>query len=165
MTLWTSFAGVGSSDLSTFYVYYIIDPPTAASDVVVDWPSANTGPYFVASYNGVDQSDPTGDIQVASGSGTTATINISSASGDMVVDMAVTFGGYVSTGADQTKEGGTLNGGVYEAIASREAGAATTTMSWGVGNAAWDIMGMSINQVAAAGGTPPSSRLMLLGIG
>lgn len=154
MSLETSFAGVGPSDASTFYLYRIAAPPTASSDVVINWSGSTTGDYFVASYNGVNQSDIFGDIQVAAGSSTTPTIAITSATGDMVLDMMITLGGYNSTGADQTKEGGTLDGGIYHAVASREAGASSVTMSWGAGNAAWDIFGASMNQVAAGGNAP-----------
>ena len=102
------------------------------------------------------------------------TVNVSSATGDLVVDcvtarnsavdLAVGAGQTIMAAvAETTNATGSTN---VEGASSREAGAATVTMSWTVGATppSWTIVGVSINPAAAAGRrrmVPPQRFLQL----
>ena len=103
-------------------------------------------------YNGVDQTTPTGTATTNNGSSTTPTVDVSSASGELVVDV-VTFGGGSGTvHASQTQRWlqATATGGG----ASEEAGGATVTMSWTQNSADWTIAAVPLKPAAAGGGGP-----------
>lgn len=142
----------------TIYAYYYINPPTTATDTVIQWAGgASSGLAFgVTSYNGVDQTTPirTSSFNSATGSGTTPTINISSATGDMVLDAMDVLQLISSVGADQTSELESL-GGSDEFGLSRQDGAASVTMSWTSGSASWVTLGFSL-QAAGAGVPNPA---------
>lgn len=136
--------------------FYIVDPPTASSDIVISF-SAGTpaGEYLVTSYNEADTASPIGDVQTATGTSTTPSVDVTSASGDMVLDWMVIANTITSVGDSQTSEFIDTTGGSYRVGGSREAGAATVTMSWTVGSGAWGTSGFSINQAAAGGSSVP----------
>lgn len=135
--------------------YAIVDPPTSASDIVINFVAPGAGPYAVTSYNGVDQADPIGDVQTATGTGTTPTVDVSSAADDMVLDAMDVANVISSVGANQTAEYLDTTGSSDRFGASREAGAATVTMSWTVSSGAWSTMGFSLNAAGDAGSIVP----------
>lgn len=118
----------------------------------------------------VDQTTPSsGGVSVMTANGTTSTLDVASASGDMVIDMlgcdinsGATSGWTAGTGQDahSTPYGGGL--GVAGGMSS-EAGGSTVTMSW-----SWTTNATSAqvawNVKAAAGGTVVR-MLSLLGVG
>lgn len=118
-------------------LYRIINPPTAASSVVITWAGAISGGYAVAhSYNGVNQTTPfsnTATAFAAAGQAGPATVNCTSATGQVVVD-AIAFADFDSStataGAGQTDVGSGAGATFWFGGGSREAGAATVTMSW-----------------------------------
>jgi hypothetical protein len=96
---------------------------------------------WVAIYYNAAQTAPIRDSAFASGNSATPTVNISSDTGDLVIDHIYeyngSFGSTLTAGAGQTKridydEGGTPIGHI---AMSEEVGAATTTMSWTIGAA------------------------------
>lgn len=147
---------------ATIYAYEIPAPPTEASDVLIAFTSGSpSGPYTVSSYNGVDQTTPirnqgAGALFVsATGTSTTPSVNVTSATGDLVLDAMDVAQVISSVGANQTTEFLDTAGGSDRFGASREAGAATVTMSWTTGSAGWSILAFSLN--AATGGEPDPS--------
>jgi hypothetical protein len=136
-------------------IYYIINPPTAASDIVVSTSAPTDYVGVVSSYSGAHQTTQDGDTSSASGTTTPATVDVTSASGEMVVDALYFIGAGTSpsVGADQTQNGNS-NQGTWHGASSREAGAATTTMSWTLTSSTrWTIVGFSIRATASGSTT------------
>jgi hypothetical protein len=138
----------------TLYVYGIVNPPTAASDVVTQWAGGAPGgnETVVWSYNDVHQTTPvrggsaTGDSQTSG----TPSIAVTSQAGDLVVDVIEISHIISAAGSGQTQRG-TAAGGSRAVAVSDEAGAASVTMDWSVGgSAAWDMVGFSLAPPAAA---------------
>lgn len=112
-------------------------------------------------FSGVDQTTPIGNIATASDSGSsTATVDISSSVGELVLDGAGTEvdGGPLVVGAGQTQHYN-LSAGVTSreehSGGSTEPGAATVTMSWTLdASDRWGTIAMELLSAAAA--TPPT---------
>lgn len=123
------------------------------------------------SYTGVDQTTPLGALASASGYTTTATVNVSSASAELVSDMGVCMsaGATLVVGADQTSryELDTGESGIAAFGFSDEAGASSVTMSWsGWVTDYWMIGAVPIKPTgAAAGGVPKTTKQTLMGVG
>ena len=129
-------------------VWYLVNPTAGSYDVVVT--NSTTGmrtSLVVFNVLGdVDTSTP-----VSGGTSTTGTTDasnaVTSAVGDLVIDVLCS-GNDPTVGSGQT-EVGNADATQYLTV-SREAGAASVTMSWtGNGNHAW--AGLSINATAGAG--------------
>jgi len=135
-------------------VWYLVNPTAGSYDVVVTNTAIGMRTSLVV-FNvlgDVDTSTP-----VSGGTSTTGTTdasnNVTSASGDLVVDV-LCCANDPTVGSGQT-EVGNADASQYLTV-SREAGAASVTMSWtGNGNYAW--AGLSINATAgaSAGGSKP----------
>ena len=145
-------------------VWRFVAPPTAATDVVITYLAAESGGAGVSSYTGVDQTTPVSNSAGANGSGSPATVAVTSAPGEMAVDavgVAETTAPVV--GAGQTQVWNTGPAFAFGA-ASYEAGAATVTMSWTFGAfPLWSIAALSLKE--AGGGAAPPKRLLSLGAG
>ncbi|HMP70456.1 MAG TPA: DUF4347 domain-containing protein, partial [Pirellulaceae bacterium] len=98
-------------------------------------------------YNGVDTANPNGSYVGANGTGTSASVNVSSATGNLVLDVTNWNGnpaGY-SIGAGQTATWNLTNA-THRGVSTTEAGAATVTMSSTVSSSAqYEIGAISIN--------------------
>jgi len=134
----------------TIRMFYILNPPTAASDIVITNIGPTTGAYLVTSYNGVDQTDPIGDVQTATGTSTTPSVTVTSATDELVIDAMDVANVISSVGAGQTAEYLDTTGSSDRFGGSYEAGAASVTMSWTVSSGAWATMGVALMPVAAA---------------
>ena len=148
----------------------MVAPALGTNTVEVTWSDGNREPYCQAiSFSGVDQATPYDAIPAAgTGFGTSSTINITSAAGDMVLQWAITSGGITgwTAGAGETEIHQAIGGGAaHNLLTSYEAGAASVTMSssW-TNSTSWRVFGMNLN---ASSGSPPTSAplLMLLGVG
>lgn len=124
-----------------------INPASGANNVVVSFAAAVECVVGAVSYTGADQSDLCDGYANAQGSGTAASVNVASATGNIVQDALVWFtGGTLSDGASQTRrwarnEGASATSGAC----STEPGAATTTMSWGFTTFCdWNISGVNV---------------------
>lgn len=110
-----------------------------------------------ASYTGVDQTTPIGTPNSATGATATPTVNITSASGELVVDAIYhaqwAAGTAHTAGAGQTARVDVADSGDGNGFLgmSEEAGAASVTMSWSTGPAtqAWAIGGVSLKPAGA----------------
>jgi len=125
-----------------------VAPTSGANTLRIVSPSPVAVVVGIMSYFGVDQTTPNDSAATNTGNGGTPSVNVPSASGDLVVDSLgwKEFGaGTGSAGAGQTER--------YETSASderiagsEEAGAATVTMSWSVtGVQEWATIGVSLN--------------------
>lgn len=136
-------------------IFYIVNPPTAASDIVLSAGGNVTAVGIVSSYNGAHQSTQDGATGTASGTATPATVDCTSTTGDMVVDALYFIGAGTapSVGAGQTQNGNT-DQGTWFGSSSREAGATTVTMSWTLTSATrWSIAAASIKAADASSST------------
>ena len=119
----------GTAPISS--LWYLLNPPTGTANIVVT--RTNTGEDITAgatSWSGVNQSTPLGTAVTATGTSTTPSVTVSSASGEVVVDNAAMFSGNTLSPLDgQTQRYAILQGNAH-AYGSSEPGAASTTMSW-----------------------------------
>jgi hypothetical protein len=133
--------------------YEIVDPPTGSSAVSVAVSGASEGAYLVSSYNGVDQADRIGDMQTNTGTSVTPTVDVTSAVGELVLDAMDVQQIITSQGANQTPEFIDTAGASDRFGCSREAGAATVTMSWDVNSADWGIVAFALREATGGGAT------------
>jgi hypothetical protein len=119
-------------------MWYLIAPPSGAHNVVISLSGATAVTGGSQSFNNVDPSSPFGTTVSNSGNGTTASVVVSSAVNQMVVDAVITAFNAVTVGAGQTQnynQATTNNKGA----GSMEAGAASVTMSWTFTNDTWAL--------------------------
>lgn len=116
------------------YIFYLDGPTPATANVVITWSGDNTkvGGANALNLSDVHQTTPVGTSAKANGNSGTASVNVTSAAGELVVD-AVTCddsGGTTHTvGAGQTAQYDRSQSG-EGAFGSSETGAASVTMSW-----------------------------------
>lgn len=135
-------------------LYYMVAPDTGSNTVSV----STTGSVYdigmiAMSFTGADQSTPLGTAVTATGSSTTPSVNISSASGEIVVDgLIIVHSGTLTVGADQTQRVNTNTANAFIKYASStESGVSSTTMSWSNSTSQdWAIAGVAVKPVAAA---------------
>ena len=141
--------------------FYLVAPATGSNTAVVTFTGNSGRPTIgvASSYNGVDQSTPYDGYNTATGSSDTPSVDITSATGEMVVAAAGSAAVRTSTvGADQDERNIT-SVTARTITVSDQAGAATVTMSntWS-SSTGWETMGISMNPAAAAGlGIPIAS--------
>lgn len=130
--------------------YYLVAPDTGTNDVVFTWNGLAdyTGAGAIV-VNGVDQSDPLDTAATANGISAAPSVNVTSAVGDLVVDIVFAEEHTeVNSDASQTEQWTQRTEAFSSTGMSTEAGAASVTMSWVSGNDDWLIGGDSINPVA-----------------
>lgn len=142
-----------ATDGRTANIWYYIAPPTGATTVTVTSSGGGTHSVMMASsFNGAHQTTQDGDTSTDSGTATPATVDVTSAVGEMVVD-CLYFLGAGTAPSSNTTELGHSDDGTWFGSSSYVAGAATTTMSYGLTSATrWSIAGWAIKP-AAAGAT------------
>lgn len=154
----------------------LIAPPTGSQTAYASFGSAQDEIGICAvNYTGVDQATPKGTVAINSGTGTsdtaTATVNVSTTSGDVVVDFVAGYHQAPDTatilvGANQNsrEEEESIDGYTAVGISDETATGATTTMSWGFtfGSSsvyAWATRAFKLN-AATGGGADPEGRLI-----
>lgn len=144
-------------------IWQLVAPASGAQDVVASFTSTNIRPVATClSFAGVDQTTPLGTIQFEEGNGSNPTItdDVSSGSGEIVLDhVIVSYNATrtIAVGASQSEKSNHYDTGYSDANSSRQAtsiedGAATTTMSWTGSGGFIYYAQQSINVKAAAGG-------------
>jgi hypothetical protein len=132
-------------------VYSIVNP--SSGPVTVTMASSTTIVAGSISFTGADQTTPTGTFASATPSGTTSSLNVTSAVGEMVFNIVqyANTGILTATGASQTARW-THNANPESGGESTTPGAATVTVSWSTTGVSdnWIIAGVSVK--AAAGG-------------
>ncbi len=141
MTKITDRAGDANGYIS---LWFLANPSTGANNVVITGSGTAGGKFLVGgavSFTGVDQSTPTGSATATAASGH-PTVNVSSATGEVVIDAAMIVIGpsdTLSVGVDQTERVNDFatNDGSSNPANSRatmgmstEPGDTTVTMSW-----------------------------------
>lgn len=163
----TSYANVLRAGTQRLQIFRLVAPASGANDVVVTMDADSPFSVGFASYTGVDPTVPIGTSANDTGGGTLATVDVTSAAGELVFDYTCVDDGTgtapaLSVGAGQTAQVNFSTSfgvpGFERAIASStEAGAATVTMSWTDGAAnSWVIIGGPLMPAAAP--APSSTR-------
>lgn len=150
---------VARSNAQRASLWYLTAPATGANNVVVTISASQEFVAAAVSFTGVHQTTPLGTAASANGTSGTATVDISSATDELVLD-AVSVNQIGATtytiGAGQTQRWakiaiGTANP-LVDARGSTEVGASTTTMSWTVSPSnVWVIAAVPIKPAATAG--------------
>lgn len=140
-------------------LFYIVNPPTAASDIIISFNGNSFGAAAASSYQDCDIGDPIRAFNSANDNGAgDPTVNVSSAVGDLVVDAMGEYNDIdVTVGAGQTQVLNDDDGATAAGCGSYESGAASVTMSWTLTGGAkiWGIVAASIK--AATASTPTLS--------
>jgi hypothetical protein len=123
------------SGYTKMWIYRLVAPDTGTHDLVVDYSANPTvgSVVGVMTFTGVDQGTPLGTFVSADGENDNATVDVSSASGELVFDtVATSWGALNAAGTGQTERWSMTygGGGDSEGRGSTEAGASTVTMSW-----------------------------------
>ena len=139
------------------YIYSLINPPSGATNVVVSAGSASSMSVGATTFTNVNQTTPLGAAATNSAAtGTTASVTVSSASGELVFSTADWDVGLVaqvvSPGAGQTQLWAT-NGNYTGAAASTKPGAASVTNTYTASNSQqWTIAAVPIKPASGGGG-------------
>jgi len=133
--------------VGTYFVsgWVLINPDTGTHDIVVSYSGSTEerGGYGL-SFTGAHQTTAVGTPTTGDNYGTTSTIDVSAATGDIVVD--ILFHGAAdepSIGASQTQIHTATGASRYQK-GSYESGASTTTMSWTHETSHWAQGGVAI---------------------
>lgn len=112
-------------------LYGLIAPATGANTVLVTvgGPPSEWGA-IASSYTGVNQTTAVGTPVSTTVGATSSSVNVSSASNEIVADMVIAYNSVNTVGAGQTSNGNLDTGVAYTVSSSRETGSTTTTMSW-----------------------------------
>lgn len=152
---------VTQGDDARVEIWELIAPTVETADIVVtvDAHAANSAIVVGAmSFAGVHQTVPTSVLSSAVGNGTTPSLDISSASDELVFDtMALESSVTGSVGSGQTERWSIGVNTTYDTwgAGSTEPGAASVTMSWSHGTGDWWAIGaVAIKPAAAAVGNP-----------
>jgi|GEM_PF-2380773 len=131
----------------TVNLFYLVAPTGGANTVSVTLSgTANAVICGASSYTGVDQTTPLGTAATATGTSVTPSVNVTSATNELVVDvMAATVISTPSADASQTSRYATFVSAGSKSTgsgSSDEAGASSVTMSWSISSAPWAIIGV-----------------------
>lgn len=147
-------------------LYGLIAPASGANTVSISV-SGNVEIGFGAmSFTGADQTTPFGTANTATGTSTTPSVTVSSASGEIVVDTGQIFhSGTLSVGGGQTSRWSSIStGGWVKHFGSTEPGDTSVTMSWSnTTSQDWALSAVPVKPVSAAGTT--IRQLCLTGVG
>lgn len=114
-------------------IWRLVAPTTGNHNLVITADAVITGYANLTSWIGVNQTTPCGTFAPSSGTTTPVTVNASSATNDVVIDVVGTSFSTATlvVGAGQTPRWNNTNlGEGVDSAGSDEAGAATVTMSW-----------------------------------
>jgi uncharacterized repeat protein (TIGR01451 family) len=137
--------------------WYLLAPPAGTANVFVIMSASKRIVASAISFTGVNQTTPLGNFVGATAQSTTASVNVSSRAGELVLDTVCTNGdaNTLTVNAGQTKRwdlfSGTGDASNARAGGSTEPGASSVTMSWTLGlSKAWAIGAVAIKPAAAA---------------
>lgn len=147
--------GFGSSN--TLWIFGLVNPNTGSQTVSATLAGGSVlWAIGVSSYTGVDQTTPIGSPVTAEFSGASpVTVDATSSSGELVVDMTMAGGSAGAVGGGQTQRLNTnFSGNLGFRIfgMSDKAGAATTNMSWTITSPTSRAGIIAVPLKAAAGG-------------
>jgi len=169
-TLLQAFDG---GDGTSVEIWYLKNPTAGAHTITVTADATNRRAGGGAvTYGNVDQTTPFGTPATASGTSTTPSVTVSSASGEIVLDIMVSknsAGGTTPTvDASQTQQFNfkTVTGlGMSSRLncaGSREAGAASVSMDWTLSDSqGWGMIGVAIKETGGGGGGGGAEKAMI----
>ena len=147
----TFVAAAVNGTAATVECWKLAAPATGANTVVVTM-TGNPDPVMAVamSATAVDQADAVSNFNSATGDTDPATVDVTSAVGELVGDMyAEIEGPDANVGAGQTeRQRNDASGPEPQMVSSTEPGAATVTMSWGI-DTDWAIVAASFKEVSA----------------
>jgi hypothetical protein len=160
-----------TSGAGTVYLFCMAAPASGAHSVAVTATyvsgtksASDTIVGGSVSFTGVDQTTPIRNVSTSFGNGTSASVAVTSASGDLVID-AIGTGTSVtsSTQTNRWKDNATGASGAGDAAQSTAAGATSVTMAYAVGSDFWGMVGADVKAAAGGGGgtaVPPTQMMM-----
>jgi hypothetical protein len=128
-------------------IWYLKNPPIGTGSIVVTCSSATWIEAGATVYWNVDQTTTFGTPASASGISTTASVNVTSAVGDLVIDSLSYWNNTASTfsvGTGQTQIYHVSIDGSWKGGSSRENGASSVTMSWSGNSSDWILVSVSL---------------------
>jgi hypothetical protein len=137
-------------------LYSLLNPPSGTANVVIDYSSSISWGSVVGimTFTGVDQTNPLGPFAGTTGSGTSASVNVSSAPGELVFDTIMnSYNKSITAGSNQTSHWNSQ--GDPTGAGSTEPGATAVTMSWAWSwSNPWAIGAVSIKPAEDSTPTP-----------
>ena len=147
-------------------MWRLLSPATGTKTISVTTASLTEIAAGATSWFGVDQTTPTGSAANAVGNSTIPSVNASSATGEIVVDMVGSNNGNdLFPGSGQTSLWFTAQAGFISGVSSSEPGASTVTMSYDQpASGEWAIAAVSLKPAPAPTPTPtPTPPLTISG--
>jgi hypothetical protein len=112
-------------------MWYLVNPAVGVYTITVTLSASASFTAGAITFGGVNQSTPFGTFASATGSSAAPSVNASSASGEMVVDVLAAKGNPTATaGAGQTRQWHDVYSTTIRGAGSTESGATTVTMSY-----------------------------------
>jgi hypothetical protein len=127
-------------------IWRLVNPAVGTANVVASFGATTAAAGGAATFNGVNQTTPTGTFAGAAGNGKTSSIVVTSTTNDVVIDVvnwAANPAGYTA-GAGQTQQW-TQTNATQQGVSTTKAGASSVTMSSTVSKSAqWEAGAVSI---------------------
>lgn len=146
-------------------MWTLVAPNVTTANIVVTLGSAGDIGMIATSWENVDQVTPVNASAGNSGSSTTPSVVVNSASGERVIDAFGhdTAGNNPIVGAGQSELADVEVVGDFRTASSHQDGAApNVTMDWsGMGNAVWASVGISLREASAGPGELRTHQMML----
>lgn len=155
----------GPTDQHRVELWRLIAPSSGTHAVVVSLSNNNGAVAAAISFSGADQTTPNGTVASNSGESSLPTVDVSSASGDIVIDCVVGSGAtnFAPPGSGQSELflTGNPNGNAVGAMSQETATGATTTMNWtGSSPTDWASLGTAVKAAAGSGAVPHNVQIM-----
>ncbi len=133
-------------------IWDLVNPTVGTANIVVSLNATSAMAAGAVTFNGVDQTAPTGTFAGASGTSTAMSVAVSSFTGDMVIDSELWNGnpsGY-TIGGGQTQQWTQTNTSL-RGVSTTATGAASVTMSSSVSTSSnWEIGAVSVHGLPVA---------------
>jgi len=158
LTLVGSEAGTADGDDARVEIWSLVAPSTGTHDVVITFSAAllQEAAAGVMTFTNVDQTTPLGTFASNAGDDSTpATVNIPSASGELVFGLVSSEYDSLTASSGQTEQWNRSVGSTYAAGGTTVATSSPVTMSWNLSTSTnhWAIGGVSIKPADASGST------------
>lgn len=148
-------------------LWELVAPPATTANVVATLNASTSVSVGCVAWENIDQSTPHGSLVSAKGDGANVSLDVPSASSEVVMDIASIRVGTtpIVPGDNQTQQVNKVSGSGFGNVSlgmSSQAGASTTTMGWTVEDGtpkAWTILGISLKGTSAGGGIQYCYRL------
>lgn len=143
-------------------LYRLVNPSTGTNTVSISFTLANPASSDAVSagsvsFTGVDPVTPESNLASATGTGTGPAVTVSSAVGNLVLNLLAT-GTSVTSSANTLQWSKNINStsSAGNGAMATAAGSGSVPMSYVVGSDSWALLGLSINQYVPPSGTPRS---------